>query len=469
MSYIEDDFLLENTVARKLYYDFAKDMPIFDYHCHLNEYALYEDKVFENLYQVWLAGDHYKWRLMRNYGIDEEYVTGTRGEKEKFIAYVKALEGAFGNPLYHWSQMELRKYFNCDLELNRSNAEAIWETVNRYIRENRISPSKIVRQSGVKRIFTTNDISDDLKIFRKIREKFSDFVVAPAFRADKILNIDAEGYAGVVASVERLTFPICNIDDLEKATEARLNEFIEAGAVAGDIAVEKVPKVAPRERACRNFQKALNGGKLNDREAEEFKGYFISFLIGLFAKYNIVTEFHIGAKRNNNTEMLHRLGLDSGFDSISDENSIANLSALLDDLYSRNSLPKMIIYNLHPKMNGEIDTLLGCFQDGSAKGKLQHGAAWWFLDHKAGIENHLRDLSATGHIATFIGMLTDSRSFLSYTRHDYFRRILCNYLGGKVERGEITQYMKLVGSIVQDICYHNAVEYFYGVRERETL
>ncbi|MBE6693737.1 MAG: glucuronate isomerase [Ruminococcaceae bacterium] len=457
MSYMNEKFLLRGENAQKLYFEYAKDMPIFDYHCHLPEVQILENKPFVDLFEVWLAGDHYKWRLMRNFGVDEEYITGKSvSNKEKFLAYCRVLGTAFGNPLYHWSQAELEEFFGCTLEINEQNAEAIWDMCNAYIRENSVTPQKLIEQSGVSHVFTTNEIFDDLSTFKKIKEKNYAFKVIPAFRADKIMNIEADRYNEFVAKLG----DVQDIDALEEIIEDRLLEFIKAGTVASDIALQAVYPISNRRAAAKVFKKRRSGARVSDGEAEIFKGYLTYFLFKLYAKHNIVTELHIGAMRNNNSKMLASLGLDTGFDSIAEDNSVKNMSRLFDALDSEGSLPKTIVFNLNPKMNTEIMTLIGCFQSAEARGKVQYGAAWWFLDNKVGMERHLEDLTATGHIGTFVGMLTDSRSFLSYPRHRYFRRILCNYLGGMMDRGEITADAELVGGVVRDICYNNAITYF---------
>ncbi len=460
MSYLKDNFLLTTKTAENLYFNYAKDMPIFDYHCHLPERQILENKTFNDIFEIWLAGDHYKWRLMRNYGINEEYITGNKSNKEKFLTYCKVLGTAFGNPLYHWSQLELKEFFNCEIEINEENAELIWDWCNEYIRLNNVTPQSLIEGSNVKYIFTTNEIFDDLSTFTEIAKKDYKFGVIPAFRADKIMNIGAKGYKSFIEKLEGLTHEIKSIEDLEKAIEIRLNEFIKVGTVASDIALESVYAVAEKSDADSVLKKALDGKAISEDEEKVFKGYFTYFLFKLYAKYDIRTELHVGAMRNNNSVMLEKLGLDTGYDSISEENSIKYTSRLFDKLNSENSLPKTILFNLNPKMNSEIMTLVGCFQSDEAKGKIQYGPAWWFLDNKVGMEKHLKDMTATGHLATFVGMLTDSRSLLSYPRHHYFRRILCEYLGTLVENNEITSDINLVGKVVKDVSYFNSVDYF---------
>jgi len=461
MSYIKDNFLLTNKTAEKLYFTYAKDMPIFDYHCHLPEKQILENKPFNDVFEIWLAGDHYKWRLMRNYGVNEEYITGkTTTNKEKFVTYCRVLATAFGNPLYHWSQVELKEFFNCDKEINEANAEAIWEECNAYIKENNVTPQSLIESSNVSHLFTTNEIFDDLTTFEEIAKKDYKFKVIPAFRADKIMNIDAKGYKGFIEKLEALTGKITNIDELETAIEARLQAFIKVGTTAADVALESVYPVTDKKAANEVLKTALSDKAVSEEAAKVFKGYLTYFLFKLYAKYDIATELHVGAMRNNNSAMLEKLGLDTGFDSIAEDNSIKFASRLFDKLNMEGSLPKTIFFNLNPKMNTEIMTLIGCFQSDAARGKLQYGPAWWFLDNKVGMEKHLEDLTATGHIGAFVGMLTDSRSLLSYPRHHYFRRILCNYFGTMMEKGEMTQDEAFVGNVVKDICYNNSIAYF---------
>lgn len=460
MSYIKDDFLLENKTALRLYNDYAENMPIFDYHCHLSEKQILENKRFNDVCEVWLGGDHYKWRLMRNYGVPERLITGDASNHDKFVAYCKTLSTAFGNPLYHWSQLELKEFFNCELEINEENAETIWNWCNDYIALNDITPQKLIEQSNVKHIFTTNEVFDDLSTFEEIRKRNYKFTVTPAFRADKMMNIEAEKYNDFIAILESKTKKINTFGDFEAAIADRLEEFIKVGTVASDIAVERVCEVPERRVAEEAFDERRKGKTLTQVQVDAFKGYMTYYLMKLYASRNIRTELHIGAMRNNNSAMLAKLGLDTGFDSISEDNSIRNTSRLFDKLNDENALPRTIIFNLNPKMNAEIMTLIGCFQSDEARGKIQYGPAWWFLDNKVGMYKHLDDLTATGHLGAFVGMLTDSRSFLSYPRHHYFRRILCNYLGRMMENGEMTNNEELVGEVIKDVSYRNAVKYF---------
>ena len=462
MSYLSEDFLLTSKSAKVLYHNYAEKMPIFDYHCHLPEKQILENKQIEDIFEVWLKGDHYKWRLMRNYGVDEELITGNATNKQKFLTYCEVLGSAFGNPLYHWSQVELKEFFNCELEINKENAETIWDWCNEYIALNKITPQSLIEKANVKHIFTTNEVFDDLTTFEEIAKKGYGFTVTPAFRADKVMNIEAEKYNEFLDVLEGLTKKLSTLSDLEDAIVNRLESFIKVGTTASDIALESVYPVYSKEEAEKVFIKRRKGESVSNEESQIFKGYFTYFLMKTYAKYKIATELHVGAMRNNNTVMFNKLGLDTGYDSISDTNSISNMSKLFNKLNNENSLPKTIIFNLNPKMNTEILTLCGCFQSSEAKGKIQFGPAWWFLDNKEGMEKHLKDLTSLSHLATFVGMLTDSRSLLSYPRHHYFRRILCNFLGNMIDNGEMTSNLEYVGKIVEDISYNNAINYLLG-------
>ena len=458
MSYIDRNFLLENESACKLYFSYAEKLPIYDYHCHLSEQRIYDNTPFKDIYEIWLAGDHYKWRLMRNYGVNEEYITGNKSNKEKFLTYCKVLGTAFGNPLYHWSQLEIEEYFGCTKEINESNAEAIWNECNEYIASHNVTPQSLIEQSGVSHVFTTNEVYDDLSVFGKIADKGYKFKVLPSFRADKMVGIDDAKYCDYVAKLGAVR----SLSDFENALESKLELFVRAGAKVSDISLQHVCPIAERKTAEAIFERRLKGTLPSSSETDEFKGYLTYYLMKLYAGYGIVSQLHVGALRNNNSAALKALGPDTGFDSVAEDNSINNMSRLFDRLNSENALPKTIVFNLNPKMNVEIMTLIGCFQSDEARGKIQYGPAWWFLDNKSGMEKHLADLTATGHIGAFIGMLTDSRSLLSYPRHRYFRRILCNYLGGMMERGLMTRDEKLVGKVVADICYNNANTFFGG-------
>ncbi|MCQ2742468.1 MAG: glucuronate isomerase [Bacilli bacterium] len=462
MSFINKDLLLSNETAKRLYFGFAKDMPIFDYHCHLSEKQILENKPFDNVCQIWLYGDHYKWRLMRAAGVSEEKITGNASDEEKFITYCSVLSKCFGNPLYQWSQVELETFFKCDLEINEKNAKEIYKRCNAYIKENNITPQKLIEESNVAALFTTNEVFDDLSTFGKIKEKGYKFKVAPAFRADKIMNIEATRYNEFIGWLEAIEGPIKTLDDLEKAILSRLKAFKEVGSTATDIALVSVQDIVSKEEAAKIFAKRRSGEELTEEEANQFKGYMTYFLMWNYAENDMATELHLGAMRNNSTRLFNRLGLDCGNDSISDENSTKKMARLFDALDKDKHLPKTIVFCLNPKMNEEIVTLINCFQEEGVFGKMQFGPAWWFLDQENGMREQLKALALNGNISTFVGMLTDSRSFLSYPRHQYFRRILCDYFGSMMESGRMTKDEAFVGEIVKDICYRNAVKYLLG-------
>ena len=460
MSYIKNNFLLSNKVSEELYFKYAQKMPIFDYHCHISEKEILEDKPFKNIYEMWLSGDHYKWRLMRNVGINEELITGKGSPKEKFLAYCEALGTAYLNPLTHWSQLELKAYFNCDIEINKANALKIWNHCNEYLKKHKITRASLIKNSNVKYIFTTNEPWDDLTIFTKINKKYKEFKVYPAFRTDKFLNIEATLFKDYIKKLGKIS----TLDDLLKTLENKLKAFVKVGCTASDMGVENVYPVSSKEVASKLFIKRMKGQKITVEESKQYKGYMVYALLKMYSKYHIRSELHYGAMRNNSTKMFNKLGLDTGYDSIAENNSIYNLSRLLDKLDLENSLPPMIIFNLNPAANLEIMSLINCFQDDKYHGKIQYGPAWWFLDNKEGMIKHLKDLTAVGHLGIFVGMLTDSRSFLSYTRHHYFRRILCDFLGRAMVKGEMTSDIKSVGKVVQDISFNNSVNYF-GLRK----
>ena len=457
MSYIKKNFLLENKTSELLYERYAKNIPIFDYHCHLSEKEIYEDKAFKNLYEMWLTGDHYKWRLMRNHGISEEYITGNKSPFDKFKKYCETIETAYLNPLNHWSQLELEMFFNCKLDISKNNAEKIYKYTENYLKKHKLTPSKLIRMSNVKYIFTTNEPWDDLTIFKKINKKYKDFKVYPAFRADKLITIENVDFR---KNITRLGI-ITSFKDFEKRIEERLQAFIKVGCKASDISLLEYYYHTDRDIAVKVFEKRLKGIMPSSIETAQFKGYMLFNLLKLYAKYNIRSEIHIAVLRNVNGDMFTKLGPDMGYDVVGDDTEcMYNLSYLLNRLNKYKAMPPIIIFNLNPKLNVELLTLCGAFTDSSLKGKVQLGAAWWFLDNLEGIKKHLKDYSSLSDISNFIGMLTDSRSFLSYARHQYFRRILCNFFGKNMELGLMSNDIKKVGEVIQNISYNNAIRYF---------
>lgn len=460
-----EDFLLNNETAKTLYHNHAKNMPIFDYHCHLIPSEIAQDKKYNNITEIWLYGDHYKWRAMRSFGIDEYYITGDASDFEKFKAFAKAMPYLIGNPIYHWSHLELKRYFGVEETLSEKNAEEIWNKCNDVIQNNNFSAKSIIMQSNVKYIATTDDPADNLEHHIKIaQDENFDCEVRPTLRPDKAVKIGNEGfdeYIKVLGQTEDTT--ITNYKELMEVLEKRVEFFVENGCTITDHALDRVYfKDTNEEEVNEIFIKAINNEVLTQDEIEKYATLTMINLGKIYHKHNMVMQLHIGALRNNNTRMFKKLGADVGFDSIDDGEVAKPLSRLLDTLDGEDMLPKTILYCLNPKDNEVLGTMLGNFQGGGIAGKIQFGSGWWFNDQKDGMERQMMALSQLGLISQFVGMLTDSRSFLSYTRHEYFRRILCNYIGGLVENGEYPANMDILGDIIENICYNNAVKYCKG-------
>jgi glucuronate isomerase len=461
--FMDENFLLSNETAVKLYHDYAKKMPIIDYHCHLSPKEIYENKTYKNITEVWLYGDHYKWRAMRANGVDENYVTGDASDYDKFLAYAKAVPQTIGNPLYHWSHLELQRYFDVHDLLNEQNAPAIWEKVNAKLTGPGFGARDFITKSDVKVVCTTDDPIDSLEYHIKIKEDTSfDCKILPSFRPDKGLEINRATFLPWIAKLAEVSGQeISNYDQLLSALEARVNFFDSVGCKVSDHALDYVPyAVTTKQEAAAIFAKALKGEAVSFEEENKYKTYTLVFLGKLYADRGWAMQYHINASRNNNTRMFNILGPDTGYDSINDSSIASPLVKLLDELGKENKLPKTILYSLHPKDHHVVGTVIGSFQGGGIAGKMQFGSAWWFLDTKEGMILQMKTLADLGLLSRFVGMLTDSRSFLSYTRHEYFRRILCNLIGEWVENGEFPNDMELLGSIVQGISYNNAKEYF---------
>lgn len=458
--FTDDNFMLNNETAIRLYNDFAKDMPICDYHCHLSPKAIYEDKEFKNITELLLGGDHYKWRYMRSCGINEEYITGSKRSAEKFQAFCACLQYAIGNPLYHWTHLELSRYFNITDVIRADNAKSIYERSNEYIHEVHMTPSYLINHSNVNYICTTDDPVDDLKYHKKIREKGHIHAkVLPAFRPDPALNIEKDSFVPYIKRLAKASgMEIKSYKALVEALYSRIEFFHEQGCRISDHALDYVPYT--EGSAKKSFKKALAGATLTKAEMDAYKTTLLYDLGKKYAEKGWAMQLHIGALRNNNSVMFRELGPDTGFDSIADYAIAVNLSKLLDSLNRDSVLPKTILYTLNPKDNYVLGTMLGNFQSGEVKSKIQFGSGWWFNDQRDGMENQLRTLANLGSLPNFVGMLTDSRSFLSYTRHEYFRRILCNLIGGWVEAGEFADDSDTLEKIIKGICYDNAVEYF---------
>lgn len=460
---MSEKFLLRNDTAVKLYHEYAKDMPIIDYHCHLSPREIYEDKRFKNITEIWLYGDHYKWRAMRSNGVDERYVTGDVDDYNKFVAWAKTVPMTIGNPLYHWTHMELRKYFNIYEVLNEKSAPAIWEKANAKITQEGFSARQLILKSNVKVICTTDDPIDSLEYHIKLKEeKDFDVKVLPTLRPDKGLDISSPNFKAWVEKLGQVTEKVISSYDLFLAAlQDRIKFFHSVGCRISDHALDRVYYMeASKEEVDNIFSKALKGEVLDIDEVKKYKTYTLRMLGRAYHEYGWVMQLHIGAMRNTNTRMAGRLGPDTGFDSVSDHSIAYPLIRFLDSLEITNSLPKTILYTLNPADNYVLATALGNFQGEGIPGKIQFGSAWWFNDNKEGMLEQMKSLANVGLLSRFVGMLTDSRSFLSYPRHDYFRRILCNFLGEMVEAEEAPEDMELLGDIVQGICYNNAKEYF---------
>ena len=460
-NFMDKDFVLKNQTAVTLYENYAKDMPIFDFHCHLPVEEIYNDRKFGSITECWLGGDHYKWRLMREMGIDESYITGDKDDYEKFLKYAEVIPYAIGNPILHWTHMELKRYFGIDEVLSPKTAKEIFDKCNEKLQT--LTARKMITMSGVKKLFTTDDPIDDLHYHKLLKDdKTFDVEVYPAFRPDKAINIELPTYVPYIGKLaEAAGTEINGIDSLCDALTARIEYFDSVGCVCSDHALDVVMFMpADRDTVDGIVKKALAGQNLTREEIEQYKGYILVHLGKQYARLHWVQQYHIGALRNNSRRYMSMLGPDTGFDAIEDQTFAKKLALLLDTLDSTDELPKTILYCLNPRDNEVLAAMINCFQHAGVVGKMQFGSAWWFNDQKDGMERQLMALSQLGLVSKFVGMLTDSRSFLSYTRHDYFRRILCNMFGTLIEEGEYPDDVEFAGQIVKDICYNNAVNYF---------
>lgn len=461
--FMDENFLLRTECAQKLYHDYAEGIPILDYHCHINPQEIAEDRQFSNITEVWLGGDHYKWRQMRSNGVDEYYITGDAPAREKFQKWAETLEKLIGNPLYHWSHLELKRYFGYGGHLSGETAEEVWQLCNEKLKAPQMSVRGLIKQSGVTLICTTDDPVDTLEWHEKIKADDSfDVQVLPAWRPDKATNVEAPVFADYIRKLEAVSgISIKTFDDLKKAIANRMDYFNQRGCRVSDHGLDYVMYVPASDAEVEAiFQKGLSGESLTFTEIAKYKTAFMLFLAGEYHRLNWVMQLHYGCKRNNNGAMFARLGPDTGYDCINNYAPADQLADFLNNLVTADKLPKTILYSLNPNDNAVIGTVIGCFQDSSAVGKLQHGSAWWFNDHKVGMTEQMTSLANLGMLSNFVGMLTDSRSFLSYTRHEYFRRILCDLIGGWVENGEYPYDEKALERIVKGICYNNAVAYF---------
>ena len=471
MTFINDNFLLESTQAEELYHSYAKGMPILDYHNHLPSQQIAEDHQFNNLTEVWLDGDHYKWRAMRTMGVQEHYITGAASDQEKFQKWAETVPYTLRNPLYHWTHLELKRYFGIDRLLTEASGQTVYEETAEKLRGPGFSTRGLLQQMKVEVVCTTDDPTDTLEHHQKMARTNFGIKVRPAFRPDKALQLQAESYPAYLEKLgESSGVEIRNFDTFCDALNRRLEYFHTNGCRLSDHGLTRIPFAKVTGGAIKAiFQKRLNDQALSPAEAEQFQTAVLLFLGKRYAELGWVQQFHLGAQRNNNSRMLRTLGPDTGWDSIGDYAQATTLGAYLDALDSRGKLARTILYNLNPADNEVLATMAGNFNDGSLRGKMQFGSGWWFLDQKDGIEKQLNALSNMGLISCFIGMLTDSRSFLSFPRHEYFRRLLCNILGWDIKKGLVPNDMPYIGGLVQDICYRNARDYFDFEAEYEQV
>ncbi|MBS6627932.1 MAG: glucuronate isomerase [Clostridiales bacterium] len=468
-SFMDADFLLDTPCAKKLFHDVAEHMPICDYHCHLSPKEIYENRPPADISELWLSGDHYKWRAMRSCGISEDYCTGSKSGREKFEKFAYTLQYAIGNPLYHWAHLELKKYFGVDTPLNAQTADEVYDRANAAIASGDFRPRTLIQKSNVKVICTTDDPVDSLEYHRLLQE-LPDFDcrVLPTFRPDKALGVQQNGFASYAAQLGAVCgFEIKTTDDMIQALLLRIDHFHSLGCRLSDHAFDCPPYAEPLESAADErahtdivLQKALRGERVTDAEADRYRLAVMQAIGARYHQLGWTMAIHIGAMRNNNSRMFARLGPDTGFDSIGDREIAYSLSRFLDSLDKNGNLPKTILFNLNAKDNDVLATMLGNFQGTEAESKIQYGPAWWFLDTIDGMTAQLKTLGNLGILGKFVGMETDSRSFTSYARHDYFRRILCRVIGRWVENGWFENNEPLLEEIVRGICFDNAMRYF---------
>ena len=465
--FMTEDFLLYNDTAKRLYHDFSKKNPIIDYHCHVSPKEIYEDKRFENITELWLSGDHYKWRLMRSNGVSEDYITGDKPAKEKFIKFAELLYKAIGNPMYHWCHFELKNYFGYEGILNADTAEEVWALTEAKLKEEGMSVRGIIEKSNVAFIGTTDDPVDSLEYHQKIREEGKmKTVVAPSFRPDKALNLNNDGFDSYIRTLSEVSgVEINSIASLKKALTLRMEHFDKCGCKASDHGINfPVYEIMAESDLDAILLRAIGGEKVSEKELAAVQTELLIFCAAEYKRLGWAMQIHYNCMRNPNSKMYKRLGPDTGFDVIGPYNGSAALAKLLDAMYSADAMPRTILYSLDSGDNSAIDTLLGAFQQEGYPGTLQHGSAWWFNDTMNGMREQMKSLASLGLLGNFVGMLTDSRSFLSYTRHEYFRRILCGIFGEWVEKGEYPDDIETLGKIVEDISFSNAKR-FFGLEE----
>ena len=464
--FMDKDFLLESGMAKKLFHDHAADMPIFDYHCHLIPEQIATDKRFTTITDAWLGGDHYKWRQMRTCGFDEKLITGDADPFDKFMAWAETMENLIGNPLYHWTHLELQRYFGIYDVLNRKNAKKIYDEANEQFKNNpELSVFGIMKKFKVYAVGTTDDPADDLKYHKIIRDEGKcPAKVIPSYRPDKALNIEKPDFAEYIAKLGTAAgIAIKKTADVVEALEKRLAFFVEMGCRASDHALMTCPHTFWSEECVNKvFEKRMGGEEVTKEESDAWRTYILTALARAYKKNNVAMQLHFAAIRDNNLTMYKLLGPDTGYDASYDENLAYGVAEFFKALSAENSVPKTIFYSLNPKDYYSLGTLMGCYQGDGIKGKIQLGSAWWFCDHRDGMEEQIKVLANLGCLPAFVGMLTDSRSFLSYSRHEYFRRILCNVIGGWADNGEVPNDEEMLGKIVSDISFNNAQKYFEG-------
>lgn len=461
--FLNEDFLLQSKTAQSLYHDFAKDMPIVDYHNHLIPQQIAEDKQFDNITQIWLYGDHYKWRAMRAHGVDEKYITGNASDEEKFMKWAETVPYTMRNPLYHWTHLELQRYFGVTELLNKDSAKRIYDHCNALLRTKEFSVRNLLLKMKVEVVCTTDDPTDSLEFHKAIADSGYGIKVLPTFRPDKAMAVDDE--LAFVEYVNKLSevvgTEITSLSEYKSAIRSRHDFFHAMGGRLSDHGLEQIYAEDYEDSEIELiFNRLMSGKLISQKEKWQFKSAMLVYFAHLDHEKGWTQQFHLGALRNNNARLLGALGPDTGFDSIGDFEQAKPLSNFLNKLDSTNQLAKTILYNLNPRDNELLATMIGNFQDGTIVGKMQFGSGWWFLDQKDGMEKQINALSNMGLLSHFVGMLTDSRSFLSFPRHEYFRRILCNLIGQDVENGELPADMPWLGKMVQDISYHNAAKFF---------
>ena len=461
--FLDENFLLHTDTSIKLYHEYAKNMPIYDYHCHIDPKDILEDRRFQNITELWLGGDHYKWRLMRSNGVSEDYITGNRPDREKFQKFAEALPRAIGNPMVHWCHLELKNYFGYEGFLTGDTAQEVWDLTTEKLQDPSFSARNLIQNSNVAMIGTTDDPCSDLEAHREIGKLPFATKVCPSFRPDPAINIHKAGFRDYINTLEKTVgFSLNTVEDVAKALSERMQLFEKMGCRVADHGLDYlVYATLPIKDINLAFQKARDGKALTKAEEESYITYLLLHCAKEYHQMGWAMQLHFSCMRNPNSKAMALLGADTGFDCIASTENCKAAFSLLDALDKENQLPKTILYSLNPADNAWIDSLLGAFQSDEMPGKIQHGSAWWFNDHKDGMESQLKSLANLGILGNFIGMLTDSRSLLSYARHEYFRRVLCNLLGTWVESGEYPNDIEYVGSLVQDICANNAKRYFH--------